>query len=71
MGKRNMLQQFIDVQEKEVAEMVDNSNGRVQKENMEIEAKQKVIDAAKAFLVNGKMLTTDGSAKDGKDEASR
>jgi len=54
VGKPNMLQQFIDVQEREVAEMVANSNGRVQRETMEIDAKQKVIDSARAFLVNGK-----------------
>ena len=54
MGKPNMLQQFIYDQEKELEAMHDNSNGRMQRENMEIDAMQKVIDSARAFLVNGK-----------------
>ena len=54
MGKKNMLQQFIDVQEGQVKIMVENSNGRVQRETMEIEALQKVIGTAKAFLANGR-----------------
>lgn len=64
MGKRNMLQQFIDVQEKELEVMHDNSNGRMQRENMEIEAKEKVIDAARAFLANGKKKEEGGEKSD-------
>lgn len=53
MGKRNMLQQFIDAQREIQTKRRAESNERMQSENAEINATDRLIEEAEEFMANG------------------